>query len=153
MLRLRAMSNVLRAGERDGRRRCLSSPFHSSDQGDVEVKTGTKCLRWDLPLRAVAAASLVLIVTGLAAGMGPTLSGMLAPFPIASTALVVFAQRESGPEAAVQVLKGFLTALFAFASFFAVLGLTLETWSIPLAFSAALLVAALVQGVAAAATR
>lgn len=41
----------------------------------------------------------------------------------------------------------------AFASFFAVLGLTLETWSIPLAFSAALLVAALVQGVAVAATR
>jgi hypothetical protein len=32
----------------------------------------------------------------------------------------------------------FLAALFAFASFFAVLGLTLETWSIPLAFSAAL---------------
>jgi hypothetical protein len=109
--------------------------------------------RWDLPLRAVATAALVLIVTGLAAGMGPTLSGMLAPFPIASTVLVVFAQRESGPEAAAQVLKGFLTALFAFASFFAVLGLTLEMWSIPLAFSAALLVAAMVQGVAVAATR
>lgn len=108
--------------------------------------------RWDLPLRVVATGALVLIVTRLAAGLGPTLSGMLAPFPIASTVLVVFAHRERGPEAAVRVLKGFLTALFAFASFFAVLGLALETLSIPLAFGMALLVAALVQGVAVIAT-
>ncbi len=106
----------------------------------------------DLPLRVIATAALVLLVTGMAAGLGPTLSGMLAPFPVAGTVLVVFAHREHGPEAAVRVLKGFLTALFAFASFFAVLGFTLETWSIPLAFGTALAVAALVQGLAVAVT-
>ena len=39
---------------------------------------------WDLPARAVATAVLVLLVTGTAASVGPALTGVLTPFPIAS---------------------------------------------------------------------
>jgi Integral membrane protein TerC family len=37
---------------------------------------------WDLPARAVATALLVVVVTGLAAALGPGLTGALTPFPI-----------------------------------------------------------------------
>jgi hypothetical protein len=38
---------------------------------------------WDLPVRMVSAMILVVSVTGLAHRLGPTLSGALAPFPVA----------------------------------------------------------------------
>ncbi|MBF5045913.1 hypothetical protein FGE12_26115 [Aggregicoccus sp. 17bor-14] len=101
--------------------------------------------RWDLPVRAGATLALVLGLTALAARLGPGLSGLLAPFPVASAVLTAFAHQQQGPEAALRLLRGVLRALRAFAAFFAVLALALEPLGIPLAFAAALLTAGAVQ--------
>jgi hypothetical protein len=100
---------------------------------------------WDLPVRLLATALLVWLLTHFAQTLGPTLGGLLTPFPIASTVLTVFAHSQGGSEAARSVLKGLLLALNAFAAFCAVLALALAPWGLAPAFGAALLAAAAVQ--------
>jgi hypothetical protein len=100
---------------------------------------------WDLPLRLVVTALLVWLLTHFAQALGPTLGGLLTPFPIASTVLTVFAHRQGGSEAARSVLKGLLLALNAFAVFCAVLALGLAPLGLVPAFGAALLAAAAAQ--------
>ena len=100
---------------------------------------------WDLPLRVSATALLVCLLTYFAQSLGPVLGGLLAPFPIASTILTVFAHRQGGSEAARSVLKGLLLALNSFAVFCAVLALALAHLALAPAFGAALLAAAAVQ--------
>jgi hypothetical protein len=102
---------------------------------------------WDLPLRGLAAALLVFTLTHFARALGPALGGFLAPFPVASTVLAVFAQNQGGGAAAVAVLKGLLLALNAFAVFCAALCLALPGHSVALSFSAAVAIALVVQGV------
>jgi hypothetical protein len=101
---------------------------------------------WDLPLRLVSTALLVWLLTHFAQALGPRLGGLLAPFPIASTVLTVFAHSQGGSEAARSVLKGLLLALNAFAVFCAVLALGLAPLGLAPAFGAALLAAAAAQG-------
>jgi hypothetical protein len=73
--------------------------------------------RFDLLLRAVATATLVLLLTGLAGTLGPHLSGLLATFPVLATVLAAFTHAQDGPAAAAQFLRGFATGLVAFAVF------------------------------------
>jgi hypothetical protein len=61
---------------------------------------------WDLPLRMASAVVLVLLVTGLAAWLGPRLSGAITPFPIATTILLAFTHAQRGAPAAVGFLAG-----------------------------------------------
>jgi hypothetical protein len=89
---------------------------------------------WDIPARMVAATSFVLLLTSVAAALGPRLSGLLTPFPIFVSVLVIFTARVSGSSATVQVLRGVLFGLFACSLFFVVLALILPIASIPLAF-------------------
>jgi len=72
---------------------------------------------WDLPLRMAAAVVLVLLVTGLAAPLGPRLSGAITPFPIATTILLAFTHAQQGAPAAVGFLRAFLPAMWSFALF------------------------------------
>jgi hypothetical protein len=101
---------------------------------------------WDLPVRMVVATVLVLLLTSLAPVVGPTLAGLLATFPVYASILAIFAHRQQGPHAAAGVLRGLLLGLYAFASFFFVLGLLLTGNGIPPAFLAAIAVALLVEG-------
>jgi hypothetical protein len=101
--------------------------------------------RWDIPLRMVLATSFVLILTGLAAALGPRLTGLLSPFPLYASILALFAHRLQGPAAVAGVLRGLLMGLFAFASFFLVLALLIERVGIPAAFAAASVAALTVQ--------
>jgi hypothetical protein len=100
---------------------------------------------WDLPLRIVLATALVLLLTGAAPAIGPRLSGLLSPFPVYAGVLAVFAHRRS-PTAAVEVLKGLLVGLFAFAAFFLVLALGLDRIGTGPAFLWAVTTAIVVQG-------
>jgi hypothetical protein len=70
---------------------------------------------WDLPVRAVLTAVLVLTLTGLAGGLGPALSGVLTPFPIATTVMVGFVLAQDGPAALRNLLHGFVRVLPAIA--------------------------------------
>jgi hypothetical protein len=101
---------------------------------------------WDIPARMIAATTLVLGFTALAPHVGPQLSGLFATYPVFAAVLAAFGQHERGAAAAVQVLRGLLIGLFAFAGFFAVLASSLEHLGIAAAFAAATLTALLIQG-------
>jgi hypothetical protein len=73
--------------------------------------------RWDLPARAIATALLVLTLTGAAAGLGPTLTGVLTPFPISTSVLAAFVLLQEGPLHANALLRGFLRGAFGFVAF------------------------------------
>lgn len=100
---------------------------------------------WDLPVRAGCAAAMVLAITAASAGLGPRLSGLLAPSPIITTVLAAFTHAQLGPDATLRLLRGMLTGFFAFALFSATLALTLPHTSVALAFALATAVAALTQ--------
>ena len=102
---------------------------------------------WDLPARMLVATAFVIVLTAAAPVLGPRLAGLLAPFPLYGAVLAVFAYRMEGPGASVALLRGLLLGLFAFAGFFAVLSTLLER-DIGLAFAAAIVAAAIVQGAA-----
>ena len=102
--------------------------------------------RWDLPARMIIATALVLAITELAPVLGPRWSGMLATFPVYAAILTVFAHRVS-VTSAVEVLRGLLLGLFAFAAFFVVLGMLIERAGVVAAFAAAIVSALAIQAV------
>jgi hypothetical protein len=96
-------------------------------------------------VRAGCAAAMVLAITAASAGLGPRLSGLLAPSPIITTVLAAFTHGQLGPGPTLRLLRGMLTGFFAFALFSATIALTLPHASIALAFTLATVVAALTQ--------
>ncbi len=101
--------------------------------------------RWDIPLRMTIATAFVVLITSLAPGFGPRLTGLLSPFPLFTSILAIFALELHGADAAVSVLRGVLMGLFSFASFFFVLAILLETAGIAIAFVSATLVVIIFQ--------
>ena len=100
---------------------------------------------WDLPVRAGCAAAMVLAITAASAGLGPRLSGLLAPSPIITTVLAAFTHAQLGADATLRLLRGMLTGFFAFALFSWTVALALPHTSIAAAFALATAVAALTQ--------
>ena len=72
---------------------------------------------WDLPARAAVTAVLVLALTSAAAHLGPALTGVLAPFPIGTSVVAVFALAQGGAPTANATLTGVLRGLPGFAVF------------------------------------
>jgi hypothetical protein len=63
------------------------------------------------------AVGLVVVVTSVAAWIGPQVSGALTPFPVATAVLLAFTHGQQGAAAAVGYLRGFLPAMWSFALF------------------------------------
>jgi hypothetical protein len=103
--------------------------------------------RHDLVLRMVATALLVVTLTETAHLLGPGLSGLFTPFPVATSILVVFAHREGGAGGVIAVSAGYIPGLYGFAAFCATLSFALARWSVPAAFAVALLVTLLCQAI------
>ncbi|HEY1729012.1 MAG TPA: hypothetical protein VGG22_11610 [Candidatus Baltobacteraceae bacterium] len=78
---------------------------------------------WDLPARMFVATALVIGLTELSGIIGPRWTGLLSPFPVYGTILAIFAHRESGGAAAVDVMRGLETGMISFAVFFTIVGL------------------------------
>jgi hypothetical protein len=97
----------------------------------------TPAPKWDIPLRMVLAAVLVGAITGAANTLGPHLSGLLTPFPVAATILAAATHHFEGSAAAGRLLHGLLVGLFSFAVFFLVVGAVVVSWGITVAFAAA----------------
>lgn len=72
---------------------------------------------WDLPVRALCAAAMVLALTGLSSALGSRVSGLLAPAPIITSILAAFTQAQAGAAPALALLRGMLAGFFAFAAF------------------------------------
>ena len=104
-----------------------------------EAPTGpTEWPAWDLPARAVATALLVLTLTGAAASLGPSLTGVLAPFPIATSVVAGFTRAQHGPAPTITLLRGVLRGLIGFAAFCFLVATLLTEVGAPLAFSIAI---------------
>jgi len=94
---------------------------------------------WDIPLRMVLAAILVAAISAAASTLGPHLSGLLTPFPVAATILAGATHHFEGSAAAGRLLQGLLVGLFSFAVFFLVVGAVVVSWGTAIAFAAATL--------------
>ena len=94
--------------------------------------------RWyDVPLRAGLVATLVAIVVGLSTRVGPTLTGMLAVFPVVLTSLILIFHPRIGGPATAAILANTLPGLVGFA----VAVLALHIAAVPLGNAAALMLA------------
>lgn len=91
--------------------------------------------RWDMPARLVAATLLVVLVSTLAPTLGPALSGMLAPIPVISWPLIVFARLQNGVAASLDVVRGSVQGAFGVLAFYICLSLTLGQVNIFLAYT------------------
>ena len=109
--------------------------------------------RVDIPLRAGVATAYVVVLTALAARLGPTLAGLLSPFPIFATVLIVFPHRMQGGAAAISACRGFLWGLWAFAAFGFLLAELLPNVGLGLSLGLALLAALTVQAISLAIVR
>ena len=96
--------------------------------------------KWDLPARMLAAAVLVTVLTAIADVLGPQLSGLLAPFPVATAIVAAFTHKQRGVDAVVIFFRGFLPALVSFGLFCVVLAVALEPLGIARALTLALVV-------------
>ena len=85
----------------------------------------------------LAAAALVTLVTALAQRLGPGLSGLLTPFPIATSVVAVFSHRADGADFAIPLLRALTAGLFGFVAFFMVLAVGLPALGVAAGFSAA----------------
>jgi hypothetical protein len=112
------------------------------------LMTETLPSRWDIPMRISIATVFVVLITGIAPNLGPRLTGLVAPFPLFTATLAAFAHHQYGSDAVVSVLRGLLMGLFSFASFFFTLALLLEGAGIAIAFTTAILVVLVFQGIA-----
>jgi len=100
---------------------------------------------WDLPARGLAAAILVVVLTALSGSLGPSLTGLLAPFPVLTSVLAVFTHGHAGPRQVTLLTRSFLVGFYSFAAFCFVLAIALDSLGGGLAFSLALLAALAVQ--------
>ncbi|WP_029921261.1 hypothetical protein [Nevskia soli] len=100
---------------------------------------------FDVLLRMMVGAVLVLLVTHFASDLGPRLSGLLAMFPVMAGVLAVFSQRQSGAAFTVRLLRGMVFGYYAFAGFCLVLALTLPRMGITTSFCLALACALFIQ--------
>lgn len=101
---------------------------------------------WEIPLRMIAATTMVVTITAAAAALGPQLSGLLTPFPVYTTVLAVFTHAFEGPAPATGLLRGVIAGLFTFATFFFVIAGTLESRGLLGAFGLATLTALFLHG-------
>lgn len=100
----------------------------------------------ELGLRMLAAALLVASLTGLSARLGPVSSGLLTPFPVASSVLVFGTHLAEGPSSLCELLRGFLVGLFGFVAFLAVLSFALVPLGAAKAFALGLGLSLVIAG-------
>jgi hypothetical protein len=93
--------------------------------------------RWDLPARMIVGTTIVVVLTAVAPALGPHTSGLIATFPVYVSVLAVFAQRQDGPWAALDVLRGLLVGLFGTAAFYVIVATCLVPLGIVPAFGLA----------------
>jgi hypothetical protein len=93
---------------------------------------------WDLPMRMGAAAGLILVLTAAADRLGPALTGLLTPFPVAIAIIAAFTHTQRGIDPVIAFFRGFLPALASFGLFCIVLAAGLESLGLAAALALAL---------------
>jgi hypothetical protein len=102
------------------------------------VPPASRAPQWDLPLRMSSAGALVFSLTAAAERLGPSVSGILTPFPVATAILAGFTHAQRGSAACVEFLRTYTPGLCGFAIFCVTLALLLPHLSITASFGIAL---------------
>ena len=97
-------------------------------------------LPFDIPIRMLVATLFVLVITGLAAILGPNWSGILTPFPILTSILAIFTHTLQGSDATILTLRGLLIGLLGFTTFLFLQAFLLPEFSVAISFGLAFLV-------------
>jgi len=79
---------------------------------------------YDLPMRVLLVCALMATIINLSHWAGPTVTGVLAVYPITSTSLILILQPRVGGRAAAAVIANSLWGLFGIGFALAVLGLS-----------------------------
>jgi hypothetical protein len=99
---------------------------------------------WDMPLRMLVSAAIVLGLTGVAPSLGPRWTGLLSPFPVFALVLGAFTHHARGSAAAGHLLRGVVLGSLSHAAMFALISSLLVThglaWTYTWASLAALVV-------------
>ena len=93
----------------------------------------------------VSAMLLILVVTGIAAPLGPSLTGALTPFPITLSVLLAFTHAREGAATMVRFLHGFMAGMWSFAVFCFVVAIALHPLGAVTGFAVALAAQCVVQ--------
>jgi hypothetical protein len=113
----------------------------------VALQVRRRAIPGDIALRMALAVVIVWTITAMAASLGPTLSGLLTPFPVAATLLAAFTHHVDGGAASSQLLRSLLAGLYSFALFFLIFGTALTVtgivWSCVIATAGSLALHAL----------
>lgn len=103
---------------------------------------------WDIPARALSAVAMIVAITGLAAALGPDLTGLLTPFPIIASILAAFTHASAGGDATIALTRAFGVGLYSFSVFFFVLAETLVDSGVVVGFTLAIVATLVVQVIA-----
>ena len=106
--------------------------------GNTAIKP--RRLPFDILIRMLVATLFVLVITGLAAVLGPNWSGILTPFPILTSILAIFTHTLQGSDATILTLRGLLIGLFGFTTFLFLQAFLLPEFSVAISFGIAFLV-------------
>jgi hypothetical protein len=103
--------------------------------------------RVELALRMGAAFALAAFILWGSTRFGPTWSGVLLSIPVTGSVIPPFTLKLYGADAMARVLRGFITGLTGFASFFFVIGVALQPLGVAIAFTLALVAALVAVGI------
>lgn len=118
-LALAATGLAVRSGSRTPTTQPTTQPAPTAPSAQLSAQSSAapRPPWWDLPARAAVTAVLVIALTSAAAHLGPALTGVLAPFPIGTSVVAVFALAQGGAATANATLTGVLRGLPGFAVF------------------------------------
>lgn len=103
---------------------------------------------WEIPLRIVAATTIVIGLTATADALGPTMTGVLSPFPVFATVIGARLHHLHGGGDAIAFLRGVLRSLFSFVAFFLVVAAFVDAQPLLVAYAAGIVAAVAVQAAA-----
>jgi hypothetical protein len=102
--------------------------------------------QWEILLRMLVVTTFVVGLTGIAALVGPQLSGLLTTFPIYASILGAFTHHFQGAAAARRLLRGVVAGSYTFAIFFLIIAGLIDRWGIAIAFGLAIAAALVAHG-------
>ncbi len=100
----------------------------------------TKRLPYDIVIRMVVATLFVVLITQIAALLGPNWSGILTPFPIITSILAIFTHYLQGSSAAIITLRSTVVGMFGFTTFLFLQSLLLPIVSVGTSFVIGLII-------------
>jgi hypothetical protein len=101
---------------------------------------------WDIPMRMLATAALVALITLWADKFGPQFSGIVATFPVILTVVGAFTHYRWGWVAVAQLARGVTLSLLSFVAFFLVVGSMVAARGLVMAYAIAAAAALAMSG-------